>query len=201
MLKPGQKIPGVLHDLVISVGNPALFPGGFHPDFETPSRWIQRTEGFLGKLHAPSQGDDARAPAYTLNLQVDFDGSGHLFCGRAAEKDRPDRFLLYPTVVGGNTTRFLALLGKVYNQARHVGLVDIGLALTGLRGSVIDGVGAWASTFAPYDRAEYRKTARVSALTLNDDPVAVARSLLMPLFNAMSQNRVDPFPKKAPLTE
>jgi hypothetical protein len=195
-VRTGETPQRVLHDLVELVVHPDVFPQRYSPDFYTPSQWIHRTEGFLGKLVYPGKSDDTRAPAHTLNLQIDFDGTGHLFCGRAAEHEGHG-FLFFPSIVSGNTTRFLALLGKLYSRAKYLGMVDIGLAVMGLQGSTPDTKSMWPPVeFIPYDRNEYRRTARVSALLLNDDPLEIAQNLLNPLFNTIAQGGANFFPKR-----
>lgn len=176
-----------------------VFPRNvYSPDFVVPGRWMRRVEGMLCHMDEPSPRDDPRAPAYILDLQLDFDGGGHLFCGRAAEGDS-EGFLFFETLVAGNTTRFLALLGVLYERARYMGMVDIGVAVTGLKGAVPYRGDTWSRlTRIRYDRDAYKRTTRVSALEIKDDAQAIARSLLMPLFAALSQSDRDPFPKKDP---
>jgi schlafen family protein len=194
-VRTGETPQRVLFDLVAHVADPEIFPGNYSPDFYHQSRWIHRAEGFLAQLGSAERDDDPRAPAHTLNLQVDFDGSAHLFCGRAAERESAE-YLFFPSIVAGNTTRFLTLVGKLYTKARYVGMVDVCLAITGLKGSIPDTTNVrWMLNVMPYDRDEYRRTTRASALVLSDNPQSVARSLLMPLFNAVSQGKLDPFPK------
>lgn len=192
-VREGQTPTGILHTLVEQVSSEDVFPRRYGPDFERPGQWEYRVEGFLARFDYPASTDDPWAPARTLNFQVDFNGAAHLFCGRAAEQHKED-FLLFPEIVAGNTLRFLALLGALYSQARYIGMVDIGIALTGLKGSIIDTTDyITRARRTPYDRDQYRKTRRVSALVLKDDPEDIAKSLLNPLFHAMSQGRVDPF--------
>lgn len=137
--------------------------------------------------------DGTKAFKHKLSLQVDFNGSGHLFCGRAAERI-DERLVFLPAVVAGNMLRFLILLGELYSRAHYFGMVDVGVALAGLKGCVLL-QNQWDDPL-PYDRNEYRQTARVSALGLKDAPEETARNLLMPLFNAISQGHLNPFPKK-----
>lgn len=192
-VREGQTPQGVLHALVEQVSSGTVFPQNYSPDFGTSGRWEQRVEGFLTRFGYPPNTDDPDAPASTLNLQVDFNGTAHLFCGRAAQQ-HGEALAFFHELVAGNTTRFLTLLGLLYNQARYIGMVDVGVALTGLKGSIMyttDIITRARQT--QYDRDQYRKTMRVSALALKDDPRATAKSLVSPLFNAMSQGRVDPF--------
>jgi hypothetical protein len=192
-VRTGETPQRVLFDLVALVAEPGIFPGDYSPDFYLQTQWTHRAEGFLARFGSAAH-DDPRAPAHTLNLQVDFDGSAHLFCGRAAEQLN-DVLKFFPSIVAGNTTRSLALVGKLYAKAGYLGPIDIGLAITGLKGSVPSDNSIWALSARPYDRNEYRRTARVSALALNDTFQDVAKTLLMPLFKAISQGKLDPFPK------
>jgi hypothetical protein len=192
-VQPGETIQKMLHDLVAMVAESAVFPRLYGPDFSPPGRWTHRTEGFLGELDYPGRDGDPGAPARTLNLLVDFDGGGHLFCGRAAEQVE-EMLMFFPSLVAGNTTRFVALLGEIYARAKNIGMVDIGIAVTGIKGSVPHSKGfVVRSSLTPYDRDEYRRTNRVSALMFKSDPREMARKLLMLLFNAVSQGRIDPF--------
>lgn len=193
VIEPGQAVQGTLNNLVTQVAQPCLFPQSYAPDFRSPEQWLHRAEGFLCKLWEPNRSDD---PSAALYLQIDFDGSGHLFCGRAAER-LEEKFLFFPKLVAGNTTRFLALMGSLYFRADYVGMVDIGVAITGIKGSIphTDNYRLrWS--LSPYDQNEYRRTDRISALALNTEVYDIARKMLMPIFNAMSQARIDPFPIK-----
>jgi hypothetical protein len=188
-----QTMQELLGELIVQVVDYNLFPNIYRPDFTIPSQWIYTAEGLLGKL----TGSDMQ-PQYTLNLQVDFDGTCHLFCGGAAQRGAGDVKSFNQMLIAGNTTRFLALLGKLYDKASYIGMVDVGMALTGLKDSQL----TWSTDapgfrpFMPYDRDEYRRTRRVSAITLKDDPVDVARELVMRFFNALAQGQSDPFPKQ-----
>lgn len=187
-----QSVPAMLNDLISLVSSPTLFARNYSPDFDRPTRWIHRPHGFLGWLAAPNGPDDADAPANTLTIQADFDGTGHLFCGRAAQQHQG--YLFFPPVVAGNTVRFIALLGELYRRAGYVGMVDVAVAITGLKGSVpYTGKMPVRHTWVPYDLDEYRRTARISALLFKDDPIGVGRTLLMPILNAVSQGLIDPF--------
>ncbi len=190
-----QAIQGMLQGLVEIVGKPKVFPRPYEPGFH-PGRWIRRAEGFLGILGGTGGTNDSPAPGETLQLQVDFDGSAHLFCGRAGERVG-ERLMLFFELIAGNTTRFLALLGQLYEKARYTAPVDLGLAVTGIRGSTpfTQDVRLQHLT-PPYDRDDYRRTCRASALVLQEEPVGSARQLTMPLFDAMSQAKLDPFPHK-----
>ena len=192
-LRSGQTVQGVLHELVDQISQPQVYPRSYDPDWYAPNRWVRRVEGFFTWLHDPGDLNQPDAPGHALSLQIDFNGTGHLFCGRAAEQAEKS-FFFFPPIVAGNAVRLLALLGQLYSRARYIGQVDAGVAIIGLRGSVPYTRNLFPRHFATvYDRDEYRKTGRFSAALLRDDLISVARQLLMPLFDAMSQGHLDPF--------
>jgi hypothetical protein len=96
--------------------------------------------------------------------------------------------------VAGLTARFLTLLGGLYVAGSYFGPVDVGLAVTGLRG----GISHWlsqqiAASPRPYDKERYRRTGRFSAIKLKDDPRGAARKLVLPLARALTNESYDPF--------
>jgi hypothetical protein len=75
-----------------------------------------------------------------------------------------------------------------------LGPVDVGLAATGLRGGVSE-VMSRRIGFSPrpFDRGDYRRTGRFSAVSLESDYRAAANELVLPLTRATTQDRYDPF--------
>lgn len=188
----GERIHGVLHDLVDTVTNFTVFPRNYDPDLRHPKRWLKRVDGYFGRMDGANDPSQKRAPRDTLDLAIDFDGTGHIFCGRAAERIG-NNFMFFPSLAAGITMRFITLLGILYDRANYMGPIDIGLAITGLKGCVITGNKGVIRGAIPYDRDKYRRTDRVSAIIFKEDPRSVAKKLLMPLFDAMSQELFDPF--------
>lgn len=105
--KPGQTKQSVLHDLVDMVATTTIFPTTHYPNFSPPQSWIQRTEGLLGKM----EWREFKDPGDVINIQINFDGSGHLFCGRAAEQESK-RFTFFATVVVSTSQNYI--LGEAY---------------------------------------------------------------------------------------
>jgi hypothetical protein len=195
----GETPQSVLSELILATKHKDIFPTDlFEPDFYVTSRWQLREEG-LRSYMGYSSGTDASNKddlASTLDLQVNFDGTSYLFAGRVGDQLNSDgRLVFFPPTAAGLTTRFLALLGLLYDKARYFGSVDVGVAIVGIQGRVsYSGNNViLRHVTSPYDRDEYRRTTRSSALELKDGPRGVAKALLMPLFDAMSQGRVDPF--------
>lgn len=190
--RTGSPVNSILNVIIQSALEKDILKGTYSPYLRPQMNWIQRADGFIASYsnNIPTASDD---PKSALTLQINFDGSGHLFCGRAGDTTGDThRNILYflPATVAGLVMSFISFLGGFYERANYIGMVDFGLALTGLKGSI-----PYTRYYVnePYDCNEYRKTMRVSALILIDDNVNITRSLLMPLLNAMSQGRIDPF--------
>lgn len=184
----------MLFDLIGKIERESTIPSSWHPDFYGQMSWRHTDNGFTTRRGGRESGNP-RELADVLEVEVDLDGTLHLFCGRAAEREG-ESFLFFPEVVAGVTTRGLVLAGELYQKSRHLGMVDIGVAVTGLKGSIPNpGRSLLFSSSTPYGRDEYRRTTRTSAATLKDDPMSVAEGLLLPLFNAISQGALNPFKK------
>jgi hypothetical protein len=74
------------------------------------------------------------------------------------------------------------------------GMVDIGVGLTGLQGSIEYNVGNMVLRTVPvYEKSDYRRTVRVSTVILRENPKKVASDLLMRLISAVSHDKYNPF--------
>ena len=192
-LSSGQSHTELLRVLVQSAADGSVYADQYSPDFQPPSSWTRRPEGYFGKLQY-SSGTDTRPDAHTLFLQVNLDGSAQLFCGRAAElAGRVQRKEFFSSIVAGNTTRFLALLGDLYEKAAYFGMVDTAVAVTGLGGSVLHRPRNPFSDLPRYEGRDYRRSSRSAAELLKEDSKRVAAGLLMPLLDAISQGTENPF--------
>lgn len=97
--------------------------------------------------------------------------------------------------MAGLSTRLLYLLGQLYGRSNYVGLVDVGLAVTGIGGAITVMARNSISYMRPppFDEPQYKRSRRVSALTLIEDARSVSQKLIMPLVLATTQGRYDPF--------
>jgi Putative DNA-binding domain len=183
--KPGQSTSEMLTELVVLVrGDNTLSPSSYSPDFNPPTYgWVRHPESYVGKL-SYAEPTNPRPDAHTLHLTVNSDASIYLFCGRAAELHDGEKYFL-PSLVEGNTSRLLSMLGLLLQRASYYGMVDIGLAVTGLKSSVNYESRINRSRLLRYDGPDYRKTLRVSAITLAEKPQLVASQLLTPLLEAL----------------
>lgn len=198
-LGENQKEREMLDDLVKLALKMDRTGGGYSPTFAETGNWTREADGFLGKLSTTYEGD--RQPsARILQLKIGFDGGGRLFCSRAAQNSgRPD----YPSkwffanIVAGNTSKCFFLLGELYRRASYFGMVDVGVALTGLKECVPYESRSnfeWSPRYQGDDT--FRKTKRASAAEMSSNPTSVASELLMPLIDAIFQESYDPFESK-----
>jgi hypothetical protein len=195
-LSPGQSHQELLRLLVQGAADTSVYRDQYSPDFQQPSVWTRRPDGYFGRLQDASD-ISPRPDAHTLHLQINLDGSARLFCGRAADATGSrGRKEFLSTIVAGNTTRLLALLGDLYEKASYFGMVDVALAVTGLNGSVLHRPRNPFSDLPRYEGRDYRRSSRSSAELLKEDSKQVAAQLLMPLMDAISQNSENPFKER-----
>ncbi len=139
-----------------------------------------------------------------LDFEVRPDGAGRLFCRRAGGRrldpvGQPDPevpLLLAEATLAGLTRRAFAAMGYLYKEAGFDGVVDTGVAVTGLAGHDIQSSsptprGQTIPIHFWYDYVETH-TINASALAEQESASALARLLLMPLIQATAQDN-DPF--------
>ncbi len=184
-----------LNSLFSSAVANEVFPRSYSPDLGENNSYDRRAEGWM-----TSQGLGADwqsfGPGYALEFEIGLDGSGRLFCGRAAEEANGGKLQLFEDLVAGLTARFLRVLGGLYDAGAYVGPVDVGIAVTGLKGAVSCNLSQHVIArhfLQPYDRNQYRRTERFSACLLRDDPRSAARKLVSPLTRAITGEGYDPF--------
>ncbi len=192
--KGDQHAAQFLNGLFSAAASPAVFSEQYSPDLSHNNAYDRRADGWAVYQGLDREGQPRDDPSSVLELRVDLDGTGHLFCGRAAER-HDGRFDLFEVIVAGLATRFMSVVGGLYRAGNYHGPVDVGLAVTGLEGVVSYALRSRRLGFSPrpYDRDEYRRTGRFMASTLRDDPRSAARKLVLPLVRATTQERYDPF--------
>jgi hypothetical protein len=199
---------GGQQELQKQLGEAAGAPGPqdrYSPNLKSILHWTRRgaDEWCMSSTHNPDYSDPEDA-AYLVDVRLNIDGRGHLFCGRAAERIRrqnrvpegdPDLVIL-ESVIAGNFAAFLVAMGKLYELGGYHGQVDIGLAATGLRGGYtatrFERPFAYADE-APYNADSYPRTERIAARELGD-PEQVAGRMLRHLFEATTGDEAfEPF--------
>lgn len=199
--KGDQHITDFLNGLISAALTEDVWSGtyggkGFSPDLANNSSFERRADGWTTGRGLGVDWENFKDPAHVLDFEIGLDGSGRLFCGRAAESTQNGDFLLFENLVAGFTTRFLHVLGGLYAAGAYLGPVDVGVAVTGLRGAVSSHLADDIMTRharQPYERDEYRRTGRFLALDLSQDPRSAARRLVLPLVRAITQESYDPF--------
>jgi hypothetical protein len=122
---------------------------------------------------------------------TDFDGSGDFFCGRAADTISSGDFIIFDAIVAGNLASFFAAMGALYEAAGYTGLIDVGMAVTGIEGAAPLGEHYWGDT--KFSGPAPRRTSRVSAAELRDDAKGVTLSLIRRFLDATRGPSYTPF--------
>ncbi len=189
--RPCQRSIGSLADHVDQCGNEARLRIG---EKGTLALWGELVR--LVQVIDAGKGvewEEIEDPSLVLDLEVGLDGRGRLFCGRAAEEYR-DRLLVIDVLVAGLTARFLAVMGELYSAGGYLGLVDVGMAVTDLRGGISYVLSRRLGVDpTPFNKDSYRRTERLSAPMLSSDPRGAARKLVLPLSRAITRESYDPF--------
>jgi len=172
----------------------------YFPNFSHIPFWHMRTSGWFAFLGEDVRSNPGRDPLEVLDMSIEFDGTGYLFCGSVARKTPTlrsgEELVILDRYIADLTTRFISMMAKLYDSAHYLGSVTLGIAVTGIEGGIsverAKGIGGGAPL--PFDRSDYRLTIQVLAMSLVDDPVAAARSLVLPLVRATTQWKDwDPF--------
>ena len=175
---------------------PRGYGKGYSPDLGDNNAFYRRAEGWVTSQGLDDNYFSSVGPAYVLEFEIGLDGSGRLFCGRAAEEANSGELQLFEDLVAGLTARFLCVLGGLYDAGAYLGPVDVGIAVTGLKGAVSCNLSQRVIDrhfLRPYDRDQYRRTERFPAPSLSGDPRSAARKLVSPLTRAITGEGYDPF--------
>jgi len=92
-----------------------------------------------------------------LDLEVDEDGTLHLFCGRGSDTLRGAGEVLLPAVVAGLVLRVVQVAARVTEVTGYVGTWDFAVAITGLRG-VTRHSPEWHDSAPGYSAEGYRRS-------------------------------------------
>jgi hypothetical protein len=167
----------ILNRLLESASKLSVFPDYLSVTFPSSAQWKYRDEGLAAELGY------AGAASEVLNLQVDYYRTIHLFCGRAGARMNQKK-IFFQKRVENYITRSLVFSGEFYDRTNYLGLVDVGIGITGLEGAVPD-IPDGCQLPVPYTRPDYRRTTRLSASNLSENAKAEARNLLIHLLKAM----------------
>ncbi len=195
-MSAGTRLQDTLTGLIKVAAVPTVYPTSYSPDFGVRYTWDGTANGFItGMAHNP-RDKDQRSPDGILDLKVDFDGTVHLFSGRAGTRTRRG-LLVLELLIAGLTARFIKFAGALYAAADYYGMVDVGIAITGLRGGISAHlVHGMFSDDVPLDFNEYRRHGRFLAPNLDADPRKVAGELTMRFIRTTTRDSYDPFNTK-----
>jgi hypothetical protein len=191
--KEDQHAAQFLDRLFSAALSPEVFSTPFSPDLYDLHNYERSAEGWVASKGLDENEQPYRGPGNVLTFEISLKGGGHLFCGRAAQRDERG-LLIFENIVAGLSTRFLAVLGGLYAAGGYLGPVDVGLAVTGLRGGISSVLRQRIGVRSrPFDKDRYRRTERFSATMLKNDPRGAARELALPLAQATTRETYDPF--------
>lgn len=189
----GQQPIEFMNDLISAASKVEVSLTRYSPDLYGGYNHERRADGWAVNQGLGNEWEERKDPSRVLDLLVGMDGSGSLFCGRAAQ-EHDNRLLIFEPLIAGLTTRFLAVMGGLYKAGSYLGPVDVGAAVTDLRGGVSYTLrdNPWMNR-TPYDKDCYHRTTRITASQLIGDSRGVARSLILPLLRTVTLDSYDPF--------
>jgi hypothetical protein len=188
-----------LNSLISAALRPEVFKpkdmSELYPDLPTISDFRPSPRGWITSHGLEEEWMKIAGSRRALVFEIGLDGSGYLFSGSAAE-EHGGRLLIYEDQVAGLTVRFLFVLGGLYDAVGYLGPVDVGVAVTGIRGGVSAALKdhlILRHSLEPYGSERYLRTGRFMAPILRDDPRFAARSLVMPLVRVITLEGYNPF--------
>ena len=160
---------------------------GWAPDIKYAGNWQRVLEGFH---HQFGEAD----PAGRLDIQFDFSGDVHLFCGRGTDNSNGTK-VVFGSILAGLAMRFIFMAGTFYETVGYIGNVKLGMLLNGIGGSVLYSIShsRYGHAAEPFERDEYIRTSGAAATSLATDYQSLASELVMPLIAVMSRERANPF--------
>jgi hypothetical protein len=175
-----------MHQWLLNVVHSIKLRGQYGPSLESASFW-RRYGADMWRLS--TRGDEERSdPGDTtglVDLNLNIDGRGQLFCGRAtdARMSAPGQQVIIEVVIAGNIEALFAVMGKLYEAAGYHGQVDVGVAVTGIEGALSERDSRSFHPAPAYPVGTFARTDRVAARELLN-PDEVGYRLLRHLFEA-----------------
>jgi hypothetical protein len=192
---PNKPTIRVCRDTVEMIANKNLLRIDYYPKFNPyQNDWEFTEKGLLGKISINNNLTD-NAPGDALLIDIDSNGAGHLFCGRAAELENGNFYIYWPVIVG-NTFNFLLFMGELYKQVDYFGMVDIGLAVTSIKGVVYHSPDH--IFHKKYESECFKAVKRIDAISLIKPGIILEtlEQMLSQFFKALTQGQENPFEKK-----
>jgi hypothetical protein len=129
------------HQALLNVIHSTALRGTYGPSLEQAHHFERRGADEWRLSNASEQYDDFSRPGMVQSavfLNMNLDGRGQLFCGRATDTKRDgdgSSPFIIEIVIAGNVEAFFAVMGKLYEAAGYFGHVDVGVAVTGIQGA------------------------------------------------------------------
>jgi len=144
---------------------------------------------------------------HILVMTIDYDGSASLICNRATDylhakfinheelpKDNNECKLFLENVVAGLTTKFIYILGQLYNKADYYGDVSISVYIPGIKN---------AESYYLYQdlmsrghqliqENEYSQSIKILSEKMESDPKYVSNCLLENLYRVVNNSVYNP---------
>jgi hypothetical protein len=179
--------PGLLNLLTDAAHGVAEVARGYSPTIHEAASWSRR--GALGWRLTTDPTEERDTARYTAQLDIDNDGTTHLFVGRAGEArsqtaDGVRAPALFEPLIAGNLSAMLSTAGQAQVAAGLLGPLDVGVAITNLDGATAySRVGGFPIGF---NMDEYRRTDRRTARELAGESDVVAVELVRRLLDVIA---------------
>lgn len=93
-----------------------------------------------------------------VECEINLDGRGWLFCGRAAERLRGGTLAVFEQIIADNLASFLSIMGVFYGAAGFHGHVVVGVAVVGIEDGVSSIRAAAMEDGRRYGASSYTRT-------------------------------------------
>lgn len=167
-------------------------PFGYGPTLRGSSHQWMRQGADAWRI-STSPYEPADNPSDLADLEVNVDGRGRTFNGRGSAGLQDGTQVIFEQLIAGTVAGCFGLMAALYTRAGYHGHVDVGVAITGLKGAHGGGSrGRFGYEGHAYAAERFTNTARFSASELTSVQDR-ARELLGRFFEASGGDGYDPF--------
>jgi hypothetical protein len=176
--------------LIVAARNTKL-QGTYSPSLEQAQQWDRfGPDAWRLSSYPESERLDPKYISRMTEVLIGLDGTGRLFCGRATdfhrtEPNRPPAIM--EGVIAANVEAFLAVMATIYTAAGFLGPVDVGVAITNIKGadSYISSQDFLGGEYV-YPSDAFTRTLRAASASELQQPHEVAHRLLGRFYEATS---------------
>lgn len=184
-----------MHQTLIAIASQTQMAGSYSPNLEYASYWEHRSadEWLLATRSQTERLDEIQG---LVELRLNLDGRGQLFCGRATDQ-LSGEWVIVEGVIAGNLEVFFAVMGALYEAAGYRGHVDVGVAITGIEGAgSAERSRLWMVRPLRYSAETFTRVAGVGASELKDAPALTHRLLRHFYAASTGASDYDPFVRR-----